>query len=311
MSKLYNEIEPYLTGHLPVSDLHQIYYEVSGNPDGIPLLFIHGGPGGSTSAKCRQLFNPSKYKIILFDQRGAGKSLPAYETKDNNTWELINDIEKLRKHLNVDKFVIFGGSWGTTLGLSYAINHPKHVSHLVLRGVFLTRQEDIDFLYEKGADAFYPEYFKPYKEFVKDVPKDTLLEKYYHVFNSGEYSDDFIKRAAYLFANWESCLVSVHHQKLFDDEHSNLSISKLETHYFHHKSFFPTDNYILENAYKIKDIPTFIVHGRQDMDTRPIGAFLLKEQLNNCELNVMDVAGHTMWDENNLNKLIEIFDNLK
>ncbi|WP_426461473.1 prolyl aminopeptidase [Mycoplasma hafezii] len=310
MSKLYNEIEPFEQGWLKVSELHSIYYEVSGNPEGIPLLFVHGGPGGSTSPKCRRLFNPEKYKIILFDQRGTGKSLPLFETTNNNTWELVKDIEKLREYLNVEQFVLFGGSWGTTLGLTYAINHPNRVKTLVLRGVFLARQEDIDFLYEKGADAFYPEYFKDYADFVKDVPESSILRKYYKVLNTNEYDVETKERAAYLFANWEGCLVSVNHPKLSDEKDGNMSIAKLESHYFYHGSFFPTDNYILENTDKIKNIPTYIVHGRQDMDTRPIGAYLLNEKLNNCELNFIDTAGHTMWDENNLSKLIEIFDRI-
>ncbi|QNM93353.1 prolyl aminopeptidase [Mycoplasma sp. Pen4] len=307
--KLYNEIEPYVQDYLKVDSLHQIYYEVSGNPNGVPVFFIHGGPGGSTNPKCRRFFDPNYYKIILLDQRGCGKSLPTAELTNNTTWDLVEDIEKLRKHLNLNKIILFGGSWGTTLSLCYAIKYPQNVLHLVLRGIFLARQEDVDFLYEKGASFFYPEAFEKYANYIKGFPGNSILEKYYNVLIK---RDENAYVAAKYFSEWESSLVSVHKPKPFkSDKIADYQIAIMESHYFINKSFLPEDNFILNNAHIIKDIPTHIVHGRCDVDTRPVGAYLLAKQLNNCKLNFVATAGHTQWDRYNQSKLISVMEEIK
>ncbi|VEU73211.1 Proline iminopeptidase (plasmid) [Mycoplasmopsis gallopavonis] len=195
---LFNQINPYQQGYLQVDEIHQIYYEVSGNPNGLPILYLHGGPGGSFSPQTRQLFDPSIYKIILFDQRGAGKSLPFAELKNNTTFYLVSDIEKLREHLKIDQWVIFGGSWGTTLGLVYAINHPQKVLAMLLRGVFLAREEDVDFLYEEnGASIFAPDYFAEYQNFInKHNPgSDKILNRYYQLFINPTIPEELRKLA--------------------------------------------------------------------------------------------------------------------
>ncbi|WLP85496.1 prolyl aminopeptidase [Mycoplasma seminis] len=307
--KLFSNIEPYEKGYLQVDDIHSLYYEVSGNPNGQAVFFFHGGPGGSTSAKCRRFFDPKFYKIVLFDQRGAGKSKPYCELKNNTTQELVEDVEKLRKHLNLGKVVILGGSWGSTLAMCYAIKYAKNIKALILRGVFLARQEDIDFLYEKGADVFYPDYFAKYKKFVENEKGNSILEKYYNLL----IGDDLEKRkqAADLFANWESEVVSINKAKLHPNFKSDYQIALLESHYFMHNSFFPNDNYILDNIDKFRDIRTIIVHGRQDIDTRPIGAWLVANELTNVELNLVDGAGHTQWDARNQALLVKATETIK
>ncbi|VEU70248.1 prolyl aminopeptidase [Mycoplasmopsis glycophila] len=308
---LFNAIEPYEQGFLKVSEIHSIYYELLGNPNGIPIVFLHGGPGGQISQKIRRLFDPNLYHIILFDQRGAGKSIPFAEIKDNTTFDLIEDLEKIRIKLNIEKWILFGGSWGTTLALCYAIAHPERVLALLLRGVFLARQEDVNFLYEKGASDFYPEAFERYKSYIesKQITGKSILEKYYLYFTNPQNSQEEIQKAAYEFNLWESNLVSnldFDLSKHLVFEPGDLQIAKLESHYFINKSFLPSDNYILENISKIKNIKTIIVHGRQDVDTRPIGAYLLNQALNNSELFFIEQAGHTMWEEKLLNKLVEL-----
>ncbi|MFV8483254.1 prolyl aminopeptidase [Mycoplasma sp. 1932B] len=307
--KLFSNIEPYETGYLQVDDIHKIYYEVSGNPNGQAVFFFHGGPGGSTSAKCRRFFDPNFYKIILFDQRGAGKSLPYCELKNNTTQELVEDVEKLRLHLNLGKVIILGGSWGSTLAMCYSIKYAKNVKALILRGVFLARQEDIDFLYEKGADVFYPDYFAKYQAFVANEKGNSILEKYYNLL----IGDNKEKRrqAAELFANWESEVVSINKAKLKPNYKHDYQIALLESHYFMHNSFFPNDNYILDNIDKFKDIRTIIVHGRQDIDTRPIGAWLVSQHLTNVDLHLVDGAGHTQWDARNQSLLVQATETIK
>ncbi|WPB54491.1 prolyl aminopeptidase [Mycoplasmopsis verecunda] len=301
--KLFSNIEPYGKGYLQVDDIHKIYYEVSGNPSGQPVMFFHGGPGGATSPKCRRFFDPAFYKIILFDQRGAGKSLPYCELKNNNTQELVNDVEKLRQYLKLDKVVILGGSWGSTLAMCYAIKYPQNVKALILRGVFLARQEDIDFLYEKGADVFYPDYFEKYANYVANEQGNSILEKYYKLLIGNDKEKR--NKAAELFANWESTVVSINKANIKPNFKHDYQIALLEAHYFMNNSFFPNDNYILDNIDKFKDIRTIIVHGRQDIDTRPIGAWLVAKELSNCTLNLVDAAGHTQWDARNQAKLLE------
>ncbi|MEA4205950.1 prolyl aminopeptidase [Mycoplasma sp. 1199] len=296
-------------GYLQVDSIHQIYFSVSGNPDGLPVFIIHGGPGGQSSLKSLEFFDLNCYKVIMFDQRGCGKSKPRFELQKNNTNQLVEDIRKLKEHLNIDKMILFGGSWGTTLSLAYAIKYPEDILHLVLRGIFLARQEDVDFLYEKGASFFYPEKHNEFASYVQDVSGNSILEKYYSLLTSDDLEKKY--KAGRAFAKWEESIVSIN-PKLFEStDEDDYQISLMESHYFVNKSFLPSDNYILENAHKIKHIPTDIVHGRNDIDTRPIGAYLLSKELDNCNLYFIEQAGHTQWDINNKNKLIQIFNELK
>lgn len=290
------------SGYLDVTKLHSIYYEVYGNPQGFPIFIIHGGPGGYSNPIHNQLFDLNIFKLIYFDQRGTGRSKPYLELKDNNTNALIQDIESLRNYFKLDKINLFGSSWGTTLALAYSIKYPQNVKRILLRSVFLGRQEDINFLYEEGgASQYYPDYFEKYKNHVKRIQGKSLLEKYYKVFNK-QISPLFLTYAAKYFYDWESSLVSVHKYtpKRFPDPEDRklyLSISTLETHYFIHRCFFEKDNYILENTSKLDNITVDIVHGRQDVDCRPIGAYLLAKKLKKSKLYLVDNASHTIKDK--------------
>ncbi|VEU65054.1 prolyl aminopeptidase [Mycoplasmopsis cynos] len=292
---------------LRVSELHKIYYEIHGNPIGIPVFIVHGGPGGGSSFKLKELFNLTKFKLIFFDQRGCGKSQPFLELKDNNTNELVEDIEKLRKYLNLGQINLFGGSWGTTLSLMYAIKYPKNVAKILLRAVFLARQEDVNFLYEKnGASEFYPDLFEKYYGLIKNEKGNSILEKYYKIFISK--SSALQKEAAIMFSNWENSLVSIkkfNAKKRYSktDINDALAISLLESHYFINQSFLPYDNYILDNVNILLNHDVTIIHGRQDIDCRPIGAYLLHKKLPNSKLFLIDAAGHTSLDKNLWNQL--------
>ncbi|WP_245579606.1 prolyl aminopeptidase [Mycoplasma leonicaptivi] len=296
-------------GFLEVSKIHKVFYKIFGNKSGEPVFIIHGGPGGTSFYKQTKLFDLDKYMLIFMDQRGTGKSVPFLETKDNNTDELVQDIEKMRKFLNLDKITLFGGSWGSTLSLLYAIKYPENIKQLVLRGVFLARQEDVDYLYEEGASYFYPDIFEKYKDCVKEIEGKNILEKYYNIFY--KKTSNSIEDAVYNFSNWESSIVKINPNKPNNKITKNdFSIAFLETYYFYNKSFLKSDNYILQNIDKIKNIPTFIVHGRQDIDTPPIGAYLLNKELNNSSLFLISGAAHSVSEKRIWAKLKEIFDNL-
>ncbi|WP_158764052.1 prolyl aminopeptidase [Mycoplasma sp. NEAQ87857] len=313
-NKLYKPFKPYLKGFLNVDEIHSLYYEVSGNPNGYPIIFLHGGPGGNVNDKCRRFFDPNFYKIILFDQRGCGKSKPFASLVNNTTNDIVEDVEKLRLHLNLDQVALFGGSWGTTVALLYAIKYPKNVSSMILRGVFLSREEDIDYLYHKGASDFYPDVFEKYQNYVANYKGNNILERYYDLFIN-ETNEAKVAEGLRLFANWEHCLISVKPHKEIKNTPRSINkvkaIALLECYYFVNKAFLKSDNYILENINKIKDIKTFIVHGRQDIDTRPIGAYLLSKHLNNCTLEFVDTAAHTMWESKITDKLVEKCNELK
>ncbi|EIE42344.1 Proline iminopeptidase [Mycoplasmopsis canis UFG4] len=315
--KNHSNFENYISQEfIKVSKLHSVYYEIHGNPNGDPVFIIHGGPGGGSSYVLKKLFNLDIFKLIFIDQRGCGKSQPFLQLKENTTQDLVEDIEKIRKHLNIDKITLFGGSWGTTLSLAYSIKYPKNIKRILLRAVFLGRQEDIDFLYEEnGASDYYPDVFDEYKNFVKNLPGRNILHKYYNIFK-GE-RNNFQEEAAKIFSNWESSLVSIKKfkpkKRLSKEEiNSNLAISLFETHYFVNNCFFQSDNYLLENAKVISNIPTFIVHGRQDIDCRPIGAYLLHKLLMNSKLFLVDGASHTSLEKNmwkTLKKIINEWEN--
>ncbi|BAP39637.1 prolyl aminopeptidase [Metamycoplasma canadense] len=311
---MFEPIQPYKIGYLKVSDIHEIYYEEVGNPNGEPILFIHGGPGGGISESSRQYFDPKYYRIILFDQRGCGKSIPSAEIKENTTLDLVNDIEKLRKHIGIEKWILFGGSWGSTLSLIYAINFPKSVKGMILRGIFLGRSEDDEYLYQKGASFYFPEAYEEFSSFVKENERNDLIKAYNKYLNSKDLNIAY--KAAYHWAKWELGLITMHPiaeiEEVLSNNKSNLELARLENHYFINHIFLE-DNYILNNIEKIKNIPTIIIHGRYDMDCRPECAYLLHKKLNNSELNFV-IAGHSSKEDEIAKALInatEKFKNLK
>lgn len=296
--------------HLEVSDGHQLYVEECGNPDGIPVLFLHGGPGGSISELSRRFFNPDRYHIILFDQRGTGQSKPFLSLKNNTVDASVHDIEVIRDYFNISSWIIFGGSYGSTLALAYAIQYKKYVQHLVLRGIFLGRQSDVDWLFKFGASEFYPQSFERFKNFVEESQQDDLVSAYYELMTSGD--DELFNKACKSWNQWESSVV--HHNPVEVNEDavssSDLSIGLLEAHYFYHKMFWDDDNYILNNIHVIKDLPIDIYHGRYDVDCRISGAVELAKALDNANLHIIEGAGHSPFEPLLFTALVNKMDEL-
>lgn len=310
---LYPSIEANFTDFIKVDDVHNIYYEESGNPNGKPVVFLHGGPGCGTAPSCRQFFDPEFYRIILFDQRGSGKSTPHANLTNNDTDSIISDMEKIREKLGIEKWLVFGGSWGSTLALSYAIKHPEKVAGLVLRGIFLGRQEDIDWIYQEGgASNIFPDKWEDYVSVIPEAERDDIITAYYKRLTS----DDRATRveAARAWSMWEGSIVTLLPNEDvvndFGDEDYAISMATIECHFWMNNMFRENRNYILDEADIIKDIPTTIVHGRYDMDCRFIGAWLLSKKLNNCDLNIT-ISGHSSGEPEIIDRLVKATDNYK
>ncbi len=307
---LYPSIEPYQTGYLSVGGGHQIYWEESGNPNGKPILFLHGGPGIGTSAYHRSFFNPDLYRIVLFDQRGCGKSLPFSELESNTTWDLVSDIELLRKHLNIDCWVVFGGSWGSTLGLTYAIEHPQSVKGLILRGIFLCRPKEIQWYYQTGADQIYPDEWEKYIAPIPPSERDDFVRAYYKRLTSEDEEER--KIATQAWSGWEgSTSKLLFDPALFADftaDKSADSIARIECHYFIHHTFFETDNWIIENIDAIRNIPCIIVQGRYDIPCPIKSAWELHRAWPEAQLEIIPDAGHAATEPGILDALIRATD---
>ena len=280
---LYPAIKENFSEMLDVDGTHTIYYEESGNPDGVPVIFLHGGPGCGTAPSCRQYFDPEFYRIILFDQRGSGKSTPRACLENNDTWHIIEDIEKIREKLNIDKWLVFGGSWGSTLSLCYAIKHPERVLGLVLRGIFLGRREDIEWIYEVGGVSnFHPESFERYISIIPEEERKDIIGAYYKRLTSEDKETREV--AAKEWSMWEGSLVTLHPdpnlEQSFGEINYAISMATIECHFWMNNMFWDDDNWLLNHVDVIKDIPTWIVHGRYYVDCRPIGAYELNKKLN-------------------------------
>jgi len=310
--KLFPEIEAYNQGEIKVSDIHNIYYEEAGNPNGKPIIFVHGGPGAGTSPNSRRFFDPKFYRIILFHQRGCGKSEPLGELKENTTWDLIKDMEKIRKILNIDNWVVFGGSWGSTLSLIYAINYPKSVKALILRGIWLSRREEIDWMFEGGTARFFPEIWDKFLEPIDENSKSKVAA-YYRIFTEG--TEEEILEAAVNWSFYEANIVKLIPSKEIIEESTRpdkaLAIAKLECHYFYNNMFGKGDNYILDNIEKIESIPTFIVNGRYDLICPPYTAKELHCKLNNSEFVLVGDAGHSTAEEGIIHELVKATEKFK
>jgi proline iminopeptidase len=307
---LWPEIEPFHTGYLKVSELHQIYYELCGNPQGKAVFVLHGGPGGRCSPYMRRFFNPQKFLIVLHDQRGAGKSKPYAEIRENTTQNLIEDIEQLRKHLKVDKMILFGGSWGTTLGLAYAETYPDNVNGLVLRGVFTATQKEIDHFYHGGIKPFFP---KLYAEFLSALPKSDR-DPIYRILSKHLQSQDLNAKEKYtkLWA-WYELKIS---QLIVSDDWVKgvlesggildrfYAFSLLENHYMD-KGCFLEEGQLLQNTNKIRHVPTIIINGRYDMICPPLTAYRLHQKLPQSELIIVEGAGHWMGEKSTEKALLK------
>jgi len=303
---LFPAIQPYKTGRFPVSDIHTLYIEESGNPDGVPVVFLHGGPGGNCEPGHRRFFNPEEYRIILFDQRGCGKSKPHASLEDNTTADLINDLETIRQHLGIDKWVVFGGSWGSTLALVYAESYPQKVLGLILRGIFLSRDEDIRWLFQGGAARLFPEAWQHYVEPIPEIERDDMIGAYHQRLTS---ENEIIRMgAAKAWSIWEGSTATLLPDKsvidYFSDPHIALSIARIECHYFINKSFL-SPGQILNNAQNLKDIPGFIVHGRYDVICPIDQAVLLDQHWPESKLMVIDNAGHAVTERGISDALVD------
>ena len=310
---LYPAIKENFSEMLDVDGAHTIYYEESGNPNGVPVIFLHGGPGCGTAPSCRQYFDPEFYRIILFDQRGSGKSTPRACLENNDTWHIIEDIEKIREKLNIDKWLVFGGSWGSTLSLCYAIKHPERVLGLVLRGIFLGRREDIEWIYEVGGVSnFHPESFERYISIIPEEERKDIIGAYYKRLTSEDKETREV--AAKEWSMWEGSLVTLHPdpnlEQSFGEINYAISMATIECHFWMNNMFWDDDNWLLNHVDVIKDIPTWIVHGRYDVDCRPIGAYELNKKLNNCKLE-FTVSGHSSGEPEIIDSLVRATDYFK
>ena len=305
-NKLFPAIEPYDTGFLKKGK-HKIYYEQCGNPKGKPAIFLHGGPGGGCGSLSRRFFNPKKYRIVLFDQRGCGRSEPHTCLEDNTTWHLIEDIESIREILDIKKWLVFGGSWGSTLALAYAQKHPKNVSQLVLRGIFMLRQKELQWFYQYGASEMYPE---AWQGFLKEIPeneRDNLIEAYRKIF----YGDDEEKKlsAAKAWSKWEaSCsFINYNPDAVKDSLNAEfaLAFALIENHYFINKGFLDNENQLLENIDIIRNIPAVIIQGRYDVVCPPTTAYELHSKWPESELVIAPFSGHSAFEKEITHELIK------
>jgi proline iminopeptidase len=291
----YPAIQPYEQHLLPVDKPHQLYVEVCGNPEGQPILFVHGGPGSGCSEDHRRYFDPNKYRIILFDQRGAGRSTPHADLSENTTQALISDMEHIREFLGVEQWVLFGGSWGSTLSLVYAQTYPERVCGLILRGIYLNRQHDIDWLYNgAGANYVFPDYWENFTAAIKLNGHSNYIEAYNAVLTG---TDEVARMAAAkAWSAWEgSCIALQLSQEALDsmtDPHFALSLARIECHYFLNNCFLEPDQ-ILKNMDKIQHIPAIIVHGRYDMVCSVENAWTLHKAWPGSTLHIIPDAGHS------------------
>ncbi|KAL8160918.1 hypothetical protein V2J09_012407 [Rumex salicifolius] len=295
---LYPPIEPYSSGFLKVSDLHSIYWEQSGNPDGHPVVFLHGGPGGGTSPSNRRFFDPEFYRIILFDQRGSGKSIPHACLEENTTWDLVADIEKLREHLEVPEWQVFGGSWGSTLALAYSQAHSDKVNSLILRGIFMLRKKEIDWFYEGGTAAIFPDAWESFRDHIPENERDCFVNAYHKRLNADDLETQHA--AARAWTTWE--LMTAHllpdeeNIKRGENDKFALAFARIENHYFVNKGFFPSDSFLLDNIDKIRHIKTTIVQGRYDVVCPMMTAWDLHKAWPEAEFIVVPNSGHSAND---------------
>ncbi len=313
MKTLYPEIEPFDSGTLQVSEIHEIYYERCGNPEGIPVVFLHGGPGGGLVPTYRQYFDAKAYHIVLFDQRGAGKSTPHAELRENTTWDLISDIEALRTKFGIEKWAVFGGSWGSTLSLAYAEKHPERVSALFLRGIFLTRKKELDWFYQSGASEIFPDFWERYRDAIPVAERGDFMTAYYKRLTGDDEAQQLA--AARAWSVWEGSTSKLYPSEdlmeHWEGAHEALQLARIECHYFMNNSFFPTENYLIENVGIIRHIPTVIVQGRYDVVCPATSAWDLHRAFPEAEFIIVPDAGHSISEPGIASALIEATDKFK
>ena len=312
MRELYPSVEPFDSGRLAVSDLHTIYYEQAGNPKGKPVVVLHGGPGGGVEPTQRRFFDPAAYRIILFDQRGCGQSTPHAELRENTTWHLVDDIERIRTHLSIDRWQVFGGSWGSALALAYAQSYPARVTELVLRGIFLIRPSELLWLYQHGTNAIFPD---AWENFIAPIPmreRDDFMKAYYARL-TGE--DEDVKLAcARAWSQWEAATVSLYpapdRVAKFADAKFALAFARIECHYFHHGGWL-TEGQLLRGAGRLASIPGVIVNGRYDVVTPMTSAWALHRAWPEADLRIVADAGHTASEPGIVHELVSATDRFR
>jgi proline iminopeptidase len=310
MKTLYEPIEPFDQGMMSVSPIHTLYYEQCGNPEGKPVVFLHGGPGAGFVPDYRRYFDPAAYRIVLFDQRGSGKSTPHANLEENTTWHLVADIERLRERLGITDWMVFGGSWGSTLALAYSETHPERVRQLVLRGIFLCRPKEIDWFYQNGASAVFADAWEHYVKVIPESERGNMLEAYHRRLTS---EDETVRlEAARAWSIWEGSTSKLFpSQNLIDafgDPHMALSLARIECHYFMNNAFFDTDNYLIENVGKISHIPAVIVQGRYDMVCPMMSAWELHRAWPQADLRLIADAGHSATEPGIIDALVDATD---
>jgi proline iminopeptidase len=310
MRQLYPPREPYYQDQLKVSDIHTIYFEESGNPEGKPIVLLHGGPGGGCPASYRQYFHPDKWRLVMFDQRGCGKSTPHAELRENTTWDLVSDIEKLRSHLKIEKWVVFGGSWGSTLSLAYSQTHPERCTGLILRGIFMLRHKELQWFYQEGASNIFPD---AWEEYLKPIPVDErqdMLSAYYKRLTSHDLSVQL--EAASAWSIWEAStsklFPDVSLMQRFGESEFATAFARIECHYFVNQGFLQPEDQLLRNVDKIRHIPAVIVQGRYDVVCPMVSAWELHQAWQEAELIVVPDAGHSMGEPGILSALIAATD---
>jgi len=304
---LYPPLAAAKTGMLQVSELHTVYWEESGKSDGLPVMVLHGGPGGGSQDDYRRYFDPAAYRIVQMDQRGCGKSTPHAELKDNNTQALVADIEKLRQFLGIDTWFVFGGSWGSTLSLTYAIHHPDRVRALILRGIFMCRRSELLFFYQDGASHIFPDKFQPYREHIPEQERGDMIQAYY---NRLTHADGDVRRAAAReWTLWEMGTSKLIPDTKYIDKADNLdfaaAFARIECHYFVN-GIFVEEGFILKNVDKLANIPMSIVQGRYDVVCPAKSAWELHQAAPHSRLVLVPDAGHSMGEVGIAKELVDI-----
>jgi len=305
----YPPIEPYATGHLAVGDGHRIYWERCGTPGAKPAVFLHGGPGGGCTANHRRLFDPARYDVLLFDQRGCGRSVPHAQLEANTTWHLVADIERLREMAGIARWQVFGGSWGSTLALAYAQRHPERVSELVLRGIFLLRRFEIQWYYQRGASLLFPEKWKRFLAPIPENERGDMVAAYRRRLVGEDAAEQI--RAARAWSAWEGeTLTLVPDPTVYEAFHADefaLAFARIENHYFTHEGWLE-EGQLLRDVDRLRTIPGTIVQGRYDMATPPVSAFDLHERWPEAEFHMIENAGHAVTEPGILDRLVRTTD---
>jgi proline iminopeptidase len=310
--RLYPPVKPYDSGFLQVSPLHRLYFEQCGNPQGKPALFLHGGPGGGTNAEMRRFFDPRRYRIVLFDQRGCGKSTPHASLVDNTTWHLVADIEQLRQHLGIGKWQVFGGSWGSTLALAYSQKHPQAVTELVLRGIFLLRRSELEWFYQNplGTGSLFPDLWEKYVAPIPARERGDMMAAYYKRLISKNAR--IRQTAARAWSMWEGAtsylLGDAQRLAQFNDADFAAAFARIECHYFVNRGFLKREDQLLRDCRRIRHIPTVIVQGRYDVVCPARSAWDLHRAFPEADLHIVPAAGHSAFEPGITSELIAATD---